>query len=111
MNGQRGKRGIFKIISVMAIVTFLMSACGSGDPANTEAPNTSKTEASSMEDLGAEKSLITLQTDLASVGGWLYVYDLEETDPFLLREETLPLQRGSLPRIVLTKMRLYWILP
>ncbi|MBR3508514.1 MAG: hypothetical protein IKO03_07090 [Lachnospiraceae bacterium] len=80
MNRQRGKRGIFKIISVMAIVTFLMSACGSGDPANTEAPNASKTEASNMEDLGAEKSLITLQTDLASVGGWLYVYDLEETD-------------------------------
>lgn len=102
MNRQRGKRGIFKIISVMAIVTFLMSACGSGDPANTEAPNASKTEASNMEDLGAEKSLITLQTDLASIGGWLYVYDLEET---------LPLQRGSLARIVLTKMRLYWILP
>lgn len=80
MNRQRGKRGIFKIISVMAIVTFLMSACGSGDPANTEAPNASKTEASNMEDLGVEKSLITLQTDLASVGGWLYVYDLEETD-------------------------------
>lgn len=99
MNRQHGKRGIFKIISVMAIVTFLMSACGSGDPANTEAPNTSnteapnvsKTEASNMEDLGAEKSLITLQTDLVSIGGWLYVYDLEETDPFLLREETLPL--------------------
>ena len=88
MNRQLGKRRIIKVISVMVIVTLMMSACGSGDASNVEVPsattaeepNASNTEASSMEDLGAEKSLITLQTDLASVGGWLYVYDLEETD-------------------------------
>ena len=88
MNRQHGKRRIFKVISVMVIVTLMMSACGSGDASNVEVPsaasaeepNASNTEASSMEAWEAEKSLITLQTNLDSVGGWLYVYDLEETD-------------------------------
>ena len=88
MNKQLGKRRIFKVISVMVIVTLIMSACGNGDASNTEVPsaataeepNASNTESSSMEDWEAEKSLITLQTNLATIGGWLYVYDFEETD-------------------------------
>ena len=88
MNRQLGKRRIIKVISVMVIVTLMMSACGNGDVSNVEVPsaasaeepNVSNTEASNMEDWEAEKSLITLQTNLDSVGGWLYVYDLEESD-------------------------------
>ena len=94
MNRKNWKNRFLVAISVMATVTLLLSACGSGNSSNSEVSKTSK-ETTSMENPEAEKSLIALQTDLASVGGWLYVYGFEEQNASAeeIRESVAILER------------------
>jgi len=94
VNRKNWKNRFLVAISVMATVTLLLSACGSGNSSNSEVSKTSK-ETTSMENPEAEKSLIALQTDLASVGGWLYVYGFEEQNASAeeIRESVAILER------------------